>query len=176
MQAQGYRDRQKAQGRFLRRAERGFTIVELLIVVLVGTLLTAISVPLYHTAMMNVQMNSMVSAITGAVSQTRYAAIMNAQVYTLAITAPANTYVVSNVTASTSNAAIPLPSTAIAINSGTSATYTFTLCPNGAVYGAGGTCPTSPVTVPPSISVSNNGSQINITVSGVGNVTTTRVQ
>jgi prepilin-type N-terminal cleavage/methylation domain-containing protein len=175
-QAQGNRDRQQAQGRFLRSGARGFTIVELLIVVLVGTLLTAISIPLYHTAMMNMQMNSMVSAISGALSQTRYAAIMNAQVYTLAITAPANTYVVSNVTSSTTNAAVPLPSTAIAINSGTSATYTYTLCPNGAVYGAGGTCPTSPATLPPSLSISNNGSQINITVSGVGNVTTTRVQ
>ncbi|HYM07208.1 MAG TPA: prepilin-type N-terminal cleavage/methylation domain-containing protein [Terriglobales bacterium] len=173
-----YREKRESQAlgdRSARSNLRGFTIVELLIVVLVGSVLTAISIPLYKTAMMNMQLNSMSSAITGAISQTRYAAIMNAQVYTLAITAPANTYVVSNVTEVTINAAVPLPTKAIAVNGGTSATYTFTMCPNGSVYGAGGIC-VNPTTTPPALSVSNNGSQINIAVSGVGNVTTTRVQ
>jgi hypothetical protein len=134
------------------------------------------SIPVYQSIMANMQMNSMASAISGVISQTRYAAIMNAQVYTFVITTPANTYVVSNVTAVTANAAVPLPGTQIAINGGTNATYTFTLCPNGTVYGAGGTCPTSPLTLPPALSATNKGRQVNINVSSVGNVTTTRVQ
>ena len=174
-QAQGKKESRTAGVRFLQKDSRGFTIVELLIVVLIGSLLTAISVPLYKSAMISMQLNSTVSAISGAISQTRYAAIMNGHVYTLVLTTPANTYVVSDVTESTANGAVPLPSTAILINGGTSATYTYTLCPNGTAYGAGGTCIANN-TVPPALSATNNGRQININVSGVGSVTSTRIQ
>jgi len=174
--AQVNADSQLAHGRSLPKGLRGFSIVELMIVVLVGTVLTAISIPLYKSAMTNMQMNSVVSAISGAISQTRYASIMNSHVYTLVFTVPANTYVVTDVTASTTNATVPLPSTAILINGGTAATYTFTLCPNGAVSGAGGVCPPTTNTTPPALSVTNSGRQENINVSTVGNVTTTRVQ
>ncbi|HYM07657.1 MAG TPA: prepilin-type N-terminal cleavage/methylation domain-containing protein [Terriglobales bacterium] len=175
-QGRQYGDVQMEGIRVPRKDLRGFTIVELLIVVLVSGILAAMAIPRFQSAMQGMQLNSTVSAISGAISQARYAAIANAQVYTLAITAPANTYVVSNVTAGTSNAAVPLPSTAILINNGTAATYTYTLCPNGTVYGAGGTCPTSPLTAPPALAATNNGRQVNINVSSVGNVATTRVQ
>jgi prepilin-type N-terminal cleavage/methylation domain-containing protein len=174
-QTQGKRDRRTAGVRFTQKGIRGFTIVELLIVVLVGSLLTAISVPLYKSAMISMQLNSTVSAISGAISQTRYAAIMNGHVYTLVLTTPGNTYVVSDVTEGTSNAAVPLPTTAILINGGTSATYTYTLCPNGTAYGTGGTC-IGNNTVPPALSATNNGRQVNINVSGVGSVISTRIQ
>jgi prepilin-type N-terminal cleavage/methylation domain-containing protein len=174
-QAPRKRDSRAASVRFIQKGIRGFTIVELLIVVLIGSLLTAMAVPLYKSAMISMQLNSTVSAISGAISQTRYAAIMNGQVYTLVLTTPANTYVVSNVTQGTANAAVPLPSTAILINGGTSATYTYTLCPNGTAYGAGGTCINN-ITVPPALSATNNGRQVNINVSGVGSVISTRIQ
>ena len=175
-QVQGKRDSRPADVRFLQKGLRGFTIVELLIVVLVGGILTAISIPIFQGAMANMQLNSTVSAISAALSQTRYAAIMNSQVYTLAIAAPANTYVVTNVGTGIANAAVPLPSTAIAINGGTNATYTYTMCPNGTVSGAGGVCPPVINTVPPALSATNNGRQVNINVSSVGSVTTTRIQ
>ncbi len=154
----------------LRRTDLGFTVPELLIVVIVGTVLTAIALPMYNSAMTNMRMNSMVGAISGAVSRTRYQSIMSSKIYTLAITAPANTYVVTNVTNGTAAAAVPLPSTSIAINGGTGATYTFTLCPNGVVYGAGGVCATgSPA--PPALALTYKSREIDISVSGVGNVT-----
>jgi len=175
-QAQQKRDSRSASDRRLRKGLRGFSIVELLIVVLVGGILTAISVPAFQSAMVNMQMNSMVSAISATISQTRYAAIMNSQVYTLAFTTPANTYVVTNVTTNTANAAVPLPGNSIVLNGGTSATYTYTLCPNGTASGAGGVCPPTTNTIPPALSATNHGRQVNINVSSVGNVTTTRIQ
>lgn len=175
-QVQGKRNSRPASVRFSHSGARGFTIVELLIVVLVGTILTAISVPVIRSAMTDAKISSTVSAISGALSQTRYAAIMNSNVYTLVVTAPANTYTVTNVTTGVANTAVPLPSTVVAINGGAGATYTFTMCPNGTVSGAGGVCPPTTNPVPPALSATYNGRQVNINVSTVGNVTTTNVE
>jgi len=157
----------------LRRGERGFTMPELLVGVFVTIIITAMAVPIYTNTLMNWRMNSMASAISGAIASTRYQALSKSQIYTLAITAPANTYVITNVTTATASAAIPLTNTEILVNGGTG-TSTFTLCPNGVVYGAGGVCATtSPA--PPAVSISYKTRQINISVSSVGNVSTTIV-
>ena len=152
----------------------GFSVVELLIVLAVGTILSAIAIPMFNRAMINMRMNSTVSGITGAISKTRYRAIYNSQVYTLAITAPANTYVVKNVNTNTGDPSVPLPSQAIVLNGGVNATYTFTLCPNGTVYGAGGACPGN--STAPVLAVAYQGRQINVNVSSAGNATTTIIK
>jgi len=159
--------------RFARRSS-GFTVLELLLVVAVGITLTAVAIPMMKSAMNNMRMNSMADAVIGAVSKTRYKSIMTSQPYTLAITAPSNTYVVTNVTTGTASATVPLPNQTVAINSGTAATYTFTFCPNGTVWGAGGVCPGAGL--PPALSISSQGRLVNINISSVGNVTTTKVQ
>lgn len=152
----------------------GFTILELLLVVAIGIILTAVAIPMINSALNNMHVNSMVDAITGAVSKTRYQSIMTSQPYTLAITTPSNTYVVTNVTTGTAAATVPLPGQGVLINGGTAATYTLTLCPNGTVYGgAGGACPGA--SLPPALSISSQGRQINVSISSVGNVTTTSV-
>lgn len=152
---------------------QGFSIIEILMVLLVGTIIAAMAIPTYQTMRSEMGMNSMASAIAGAISQTRYAAIMKSQIYTLAIATPANTYVVTNVSTGVANSSVPLPSSLILLNGGTSATYTFTLCPNGTVYGAGGACPGN--NAPPAISETYQGRQTNVSVSGVGNVSTTTI-
>ncbi|MBZ5501512.1 MAG: prepilin-type N-terminal cleavage/methylation domain-containing protein [Acidobacteriia bacterium] len=153
---------------------KGFSIVELLIVLVVGMILTAIAIPMFNRAMINMRLNSTVSGITGAISKARYRAIYNSQVYTLAITTPANTYVVTNANANTADPPVPLPSQAVVLNGGGNATYTFTLCPNGMVYGAGGVCPGN--NTAPALAVAYQGRQINVTVSSVGNATTTIIK
>jgi Tfp pilus assembly protein PilE len=158
--------------RFARRSS-GFTVLELLLVVAVGIILAGVAIPMMSSAMNNMHVNSVVDAITGAVSKTRYQSIMTSQPYTLAITAPSNTYVVTNVTTGTASATVPLPNQTVAINSGTAATYTFTFCPNGTVWGAGGGCPG--IVLPPALSVSSQGRQVNLSISSVGNVTTTSI-
>jgi len=150
----------------------GFTVLELLLVIAVGTILAAVAIPITTTALNNAHVTSMVDAISGAVAKTRYQSIMTSQPYTMVITTPANTYVVKNISTGVS-VAMALPSQTVQINGGTAATYTYTLCPNGTVWGAGGTCPG--VTLPPALTVSLQGRQINMAISSVGNVSTTNV-
>ena len=151
----------------------GFTLPEILIALVVGTILTAIAVPLVGSAMASMHLQSMVNGITSAISRTRYQAIMNSKIYTLAITAPADTYQVTDVTGGFTYPAVPLPNQDVALNGGTGATYTFTLCPNGTVYGAGGACPGNTAT--PSLAATIAGREIDISVSQVGDVTTKTV-
>lgn len=158
-----------------RNRSSGFSLIELLIVVVVGTILTVVGIPMFNSAMANMRLSNMVSNLSGAISSTRYQAIMKNKVYTLAVSVPANTYTVTDFTDSVTGSAIPLANgQTVKINSGTTATYTFTLCPNGTVYGTGGGCPNANAI--PALSVTYGSRQINIAVSSVGNVTTTIIQ
>jgi prepilin-type N-terminal cleavage/methylation domain-containing protein len=161
--------------------QRGFTVPELLITAVIGTVLTVVAIPMFYNALNNMRLSNMVSNLSGIVSSTRYQAIMKSQVYTLVITVPANTFVVTNFSTSTAGAATPLANgQTIKLNGGTAATYTFTLCPNGTVYGAtSGLCPGQAgfaSVAPPALSVTYGSRQVNIAVSTVGNVTTTTIQ
>jgi prepilin-type N-terminal cleavage/methylation domain-containing protein len=158
-----------------RPRQRGFTVPELLITALVGTVLTVVAVPMFYNALNSMRLSNMVSNLSGIISSTRYQAIMKNQVYTLEITAPANTYVVTNFTTTTAGAATPLANgQTVKINGGSGATYTFTFCPNGTVYGSGGGCPNANAI--PALQVTYGSRQVNIAVSTVGNVTTTTIQ
>jgi len=150
---------------------KGFTLLELLLVIAVSLVLAAIAIPMMNSALANMRLNSAVNQLAGAISTARFQAIKNSQIYTLVLTTPANTYVVTDTGPPVVAAAsVPLPS---AVTFGSSGTYTFTLCPNGMVYGAGG-CPNA--NAPPSLTASYQQQEVTITVSGVGNVTTTKVQ
>ncbi len=158
----------------LTRRSAGVTLLELLIGMAVATVLLAMSVPIVGSTMSRMRMNSAVAAMSSAVTKARYQAIRNSDVYTLAINVPQNTYVVTDVTANVVSPAVPLPN-AVAINGGKAAVFTYTLCPNGTVYGAGGTC-TGNTNVPPALAVTYGQLQTNIAVSTVGNVTTTVIR
>jgi type II secretory pathway pseudopilin PulG len=148
----------------------GFTLLEALIVVAIGIIMTAVAIPVISTAWANMRINSSVADFTAALNTSRYQAIKNSQIYTMAITAPGNTYVLTDISATPPSAApaVALPPY-ITINSG-GGVYTYTLCPNGMVYGAGGACPGP---VPPALLFKYQNRQINISVSEVGNVSTT---
>ncbi|MGH9739154.1 MAG: pilus assembly FimT family protein [Candidatus Acidiferrales bacterium] len=150
----------------------GFTLLEMLLVVLVGMVMTAIAIPVLSRAMANMRINSAVSQFSGAIQSTRFRAIKDSQPYTFVLTTPANTYVVSN-TVNPAPTTVPLPSY-ITITGGSGSPFTYTLCPNGIVYGAGG-CSPNP-NQPPALSFTYQGRQINVAVSDVGNVTTTTIQ
>jgi len=172
-QGRSERDRNDSMLDQTQNKSHGFSLPELLTVLLVATILTAIAVPVINSAMANMRMNSTVSAITAGISQTRQRAVMNSQVYTFVLTTPTNIYAVTNVATNNPDNPVPLPSPAIVINGGANATYIFTLCPNGTVYGAGGVCPSN--NAPPALTATYQGRQVNINVSRVGNVTATTV-
>jgi len=151
---------------------RGFTLIELLLVLAVSVILAAIAVPMMSRALASVRLNSAISQLSAAISSTRFQAIKDSQIYTLVLTTPANTYVVTNTGASPAVAspAVALPA---GVSFGASGTYTFTLCPNGMVYGSGG-CPNA--NAPPSFTATYQQSEVTMSVSGVGNVTTTKIR
>lgn len=155
-----------------RKNHRGFTLLELTLAMAIGTVLTAMAIPLCISAQNNMRLNSAVSAISSAITQTRYQSIMTSQVYTLAINAATNTYVITNVSTATAGNAIPYTSNAVAVNGG-AGTSTLLFCPNGTVWGSGTTCPGAGT--PPALTATYQSRQINLNVSSVGNVTTVQI-
>jgi prepilin-type N-terminal cleavage/methylation domain-containing protein len=148
----------------------GFSIIELLVVLVIAAVMTAMAMPVMSSVQAGMKVNAAVSAINGAIQKTRYRAIRNSQIYTLALTAPQNTYIVTNVATGIADRALNLPSQ-VRINNGAGQTYTFTFCPNGIVYGAGGACPN--VTLPTPLTLTYRTRQTNMSFSQVGNVTAT---
>ena len=148
----------------------GFTLLEMVIVVAVGIVLTVIAIPALSTAMMNARINSAVSDFTAALSSARYQAIRDSNEYTLVLTAPANTYVLTNTVTTKSAFPNPVPLSSYVVINGGSGSFTYTLCPNGMVYGTGG-CPSA--TAAPALSFVYQTRQINLAISETGNVSTT---
>jgi prepilin-type N-terminal cleavage/methylation domain-containing protein len=158
---------------YFKRSSAGLSLVELMVVMAIGTVLSLLAVPVFNSAMTTMRLNAVASNVSAAIGKTRYRAIMNSQPYTLTLSTPGNTYVVTNLQSKVTDNAVPLPSTLVAINGGGNATYTFTFCPNGTAYGAGGTCPSANVT--PVLSLTYKSRQTDISVSSVGNVTTNAI-
>src|SRR5690348_1882534 len=142
---------------------KGFTIIELLVVMAIGLVIAAMSIPVVQSALSSMRLNSAVTSISTTISKTRYRAIRNSDIYTLAISTPLNTYVVADVSANVVDRVEPLPSL-VAINGGGAAVYTYTFCPNGMVYGAGGTCVNN-ANLPPALSATYQTRLTNINVS-----------
>lgn len=155
------------------KSTSGFSIMELVISMIVVGTISAMAIPTLNSALIGLRLNATATAISAALSNTRYRALKDSQIYTVVFTTPGNTYVVKDVPTNTSDAAVPLPNTSAALNGGGTATYTFTFCPNGTVYGAGGACPG--VNAAPVLAATYSGQEIDITTSSTGNVTTTRI-
>jgi hypothetical protein len=119
-----------------------------------------------------------VSAATGAISATRFQAIMRGYPYEIIFTSSSMSYQVYSETSGATcpptftavGSAVPLPSAGGI--SMTQATATYTFLSNGTVYGAMAT--TSPClgAAVPTLQVKNAVKSNTITVSGVGNVST----
>jgi prepilin-type N-terminal cleavage/methylation domain-containing protein len=157
---------------------RGFTLLELLIVVGIVIILSALAVPVIQNTMRVYAMRSAISSITGVISSTRYQAIFNGCQSQLVITKANFSYQIQSenpgVGGATCNAAFanvggltPFQGKSIALN----ADITLTFRPSGAVA-------STPVANPITLILSNTapGSALlpeNIQVSTYGNITVT---
>jgi len=89
---------QVVRKRLVRKAEaaRGFSLLELSFVVLIGIVMTAIAVPLVNNVMNGYRLRGAASAVTSSIQATRYQAIFNGYPFRLVIDHNALTYQVQN--------------------------------------------------------------------------------
>jgi prepilin-type N-terminal cleavage/methylation domain-containing protein len=145
-------------------ASKGFTLLEMLLVVTVIGVLAGISVPIFQSTSSSYQMSSAVLSVTGAIQATRYQAIMHGYPYALAIDPSSQTYQIQNELPGTSTftgVGSPIP---WSVNKGIvlSTATTLQFSPGGTVTIASGSM---------TLSLSNATTTETITVSEVGNVT-----
>ena len=109
------------------RAARGFTLLELVLVVAIGMVLAGIAVPVINNSMRVYSFRSSVAAFTGIIQSTRYNAIYHGCPYQLSFSAAAMTYTVASevppvgtttclAAMGPASAAVPLPGKGAALN------------------------------------------------------------
>ena len=154
------KDRQKTRS-------HGFTMLELTFVVMIGMVVTTISIPMTKNALKVYHLNTAVSGISGAIQSARYQAIMRGYHYNITFDPASQSYQLgSKVPPGTSfsnvGSLVPWSSTGDVTMS--SPTTTLEFFPGGTVTATSGSM---------SLSVSNGTATKTITVSGAGNVTVT---
>jgi Tfp pilus assembly protein FimT len=145
----------------------GFTLLELTFVMMIGMVITTISVPMTKNAMKTYHLNTAVSSISGSIQSARYQAIMRGYHYNITFNPASRSYqLASKVPPATSfsnvGSAVPWSSTDDVTISSPATTLEF--FPGGTVTATSGSM---------ILSVGNGTATKTITVSGVGNVTVT---
>ena len=167
------KDRNGSQGQRGEHA-RGFTLIELIFVVLIVFIMTAMAVPLVNNTLSYFRLRGAIASVTGAIQSTRYQAIFQGCPYQVVFLAAANTYQVQNSCPSTGAfanvctaplAACPVPISGSGTPVTLNADITITFSPGGKVTSAA--APISMVITyggkpPENITVSSYGS-INVT-------------
>jgi len=64
------------QGQF-EGSNRGFSLIEILVALLIGSVLTAMAIPATRSALASYQLDAALDSVTGAIQGTRYQAIMH---------------------------------------------------------------------------------------------------
>ncbi|HEX7284932.1 MAG TPA: GspH/FimT family pseudopilin [Candidatus Angelobacter sp.] len=151
---------------------RGFTLIEVLIVVAIVFVLAALSMPLVQNTFAYFRLRGAVSSVTGAVQSTRYQALQNGYPYAIALSAAAGTYQIQNDPTNTGvfasvGSAIPLSGSANAAALDTDKSFTFR--PSGRVQS-----PQADANGNTTLTLTaSNGRTATITVTRYGNVNVT---
>src|SRR5712692_9608373 len=144
---------------------RGFSLIEISVVLLLAMIFMAISIPIIQDTLAGYRLRSAVASATWAIQATRYQAIMKGYPYQLAFNATNNTYQVANqppgaTSFSNTGSSIPLSGSAITLSQAT----TLQFKPNGFVQATAGQM---------NFSITHRGNMKTITISSYGNVTVT---
>jgi type IV fimbrial biogenesis protein FimT len=155
-------------------AAAGFSMLEALIVVAIGLLLTAMAVPSARTAIATYQLDAAVDTAAGALQGPRYQAIMHGYTYQVDFNGTTNQIQLSSeippaTTFSSIGSAVPISTSAVTVGVGTpnsgSAGHLILQCkPNGSVTTASGQA------MPASLTITYNGTTKTLTVSNYGSV------
>lgn len=78
------------------RGIRGFSVLELVVVMAIAFVMSAMAVPVIQSSLSAFRLRSAVASVTGAIQSTRYRAIFDGCPYQIAFSKAANTYQVSN--------------------------------------------------------------------------------
>src|SRR6266576_769526 len=71
---------------------RGFSLIEVLVIVAIGTILTVIAIPSISSGLPNYRLEGAISSVTWAVHSTRYQALMEGYPFQVVFSSTANTY------------------------------------------------------------------------------------
>jgi prepilin-type N-terminal cleavage/methylation domain-containing protein len=137
------------------RAARGFTLLELVVVVAIAMILAGIAVPIINNSMRVYSFRSSIAAFTGIIQSTRYNAIYHGCPYQLTFTAAPMTYTVASqvpavgtttclAAMGVASAAVPLPGKGAALNTN----LTLLFHPSGLVQATTGSLTTTTMTFP----------------------------
>jgi prepilin-type N-terminal cleavage/methylation domain-containing protein len=132
---------------------RGFTLIELVVVVAIAALLAAMAIPLVQSTLQVYALRSGVSSLTGVIQATRYQAIYHGCPYQLAFTAGTYSYTTASMAPATGgtaclaafsapSAAIPLTGRRVALGGN----VTIVFHPSGLVQSSTGTA-VAPITL-----------------------------
>src|ERR1700722_12608061 len=104
----------------LQRKPRGFSLIELIMAMLVGLILTAVAIPQVKRGLYNYRLNSAVAMAKWAIQSTRFQALQKGYPYQVIFTASTQSYQIQNATNGTTYAnvgsSIPLASWTMAVN------------------------------------------------------------
>jgi prepilin-type N-terminal cleavage/methylation domain-containing protein len=141
---------------------RGFTILELIMVLAISSVLTAMAIPQVQSQIYNYRLNSAVAMAKWAIQSTRFQALMNGYPHQVAFNAANYNYQIQNLPSGTTyqnvGSAVPLAGSPMTVNQNT----TINFKPNGMVTATVG----SNV-----FTITYQGKTKTITVSNYGNVT-----
>jgi prepilin-type N-terminal cleavage/methylation domain-containing protein len=158
------------------RSARGFTLIELIFVLLITLIMTGMAIPLLNNTMTAYRLRGATASVTGSIQATRYQAIFNGYPFRLVIDGTARTYQVQRdqaragvftnfcVPAATS-CAVPLAGSGTKVVLGADTTFTFS--PGGTVQS------TTAVGGVTTMVLTYGGKTETITVSSYGNIKVT---
>jgi len=146
-------------------AARGFTLMELLVTVSVGIVLSAMAVPMVRSALANYHLRSAVAAVTGTIQSTRYRAIYQGYPFAVTFSQASSSYQLASDPARSGSfanvgSAVPFGGSSVALGQNT----TLQFRPSGQVQATAGTT---------TLTLTYAGQTETITVSSYGNINVT---
>jgi prepilin-type N-terminal cleavage/methylation domain-containing protein len=145
-----------------RASVAGFSLIETIIVLLIGSVLTAAAIPQIKSVMYTYRLNSAVAMTKWAIQSTRFQALMDGYNYQVAISSTNKNYQIKNLPSGTTYAnvgsVVPIAAWPVTISADT----TLQFQPNGSVSAPVGGL---------SFTITYQGTTKTITVSNYGNVT-----